>query len=84
MVRILSPLFYSFVWSSQAFGLGDRSPGRFFAANELKALAAYILLNYDLKLGGDGKRPANMYYAANVVPSMSGEVLFRKRHTDFA
>ncbi|KAM5535892.1 hypothetical protein V8D89_010510 [Ganoderma adspersum] len=67
-----------------SFGHGKHAcPGRFFAANELKALAAYILLNYDLKLGGDGKRPANMYYAANVVPSMSGEVLFRKRQTDF-
>nr|VWO99889.1 Uncharacterized protein [Ganoderma boninense] len=68
-----------------SFGHGKHAcPGRFFAANELKALAAYIILNYDLKLGGDGKRPANMYYSMNVVPSMSGEVLFRKRHTDFA
>ncbi|KAM5535893.1 hypothetical protein V8D89_010511 [Ganoderma adspersum] len=68
-----------------SFGHGKHAcPGRFFAANELKALAAYILLNYDLKPGGDGKRPPNMYYSANVVPSMSGEVLFRKRQTDFA
>ena len=51
-------------------------------ANELKALLAYILLNYDLKLGGDGKLPPNVYYGVNVVPSMSGEVLFRKRRTE--
>ena len=56
-----------------------RSPGRFFAANELKALLAYILLNYDIKLGGDGRRPPNLFYGTNVVPSVRAEVLFRKR-----
>ena len=56
-----------------------RSPGRFFAANELKALLAYILLNYDIKLGGDGTRPPNLFYGTNVVPSVRAEVLFRKR-----
>ncbi|KAI1793056.1 cytochrome P450 [Ganoderma leucocontextum] len=66
-----------------SFGHGKHAcPGRFFAANELKALASYILLNYDIKLGGDGKRPPNMYYSTNIVPSMSGQVLFRKRQTD--
>ena len=57
------------------------SPGRFFAANELKALLAYIVLNYDLKLGGDGKRPASLFYGDDVIPSPTGEVLFRKRQT---
>ena len=55
------------------------SPGRFFAANELKAMLAYIVLNYDLKAGGDGSRPANIYFASSVVPSPTGTVLFRKR-----
>ena len=55
------------------------SPGRFFAANELKAILAYIILNYDLKLGGDGKRPANIYYANGIIPAVGGQVLFRKR-----
>ena len=55
------------------------SPGRFFAANELKAMLAYIVVNYDLKIAGDGERPPNMYIAANVVPSPKGEILFRKR-----
>ena len=55
------------------------SPGRFFAANELKALLAYIVLNYDLKLGGDGKRPANLFRGAVVIPSPTGQVLFRRR-----
>ena len=55
------------------------SPGRFFAANELKAMLAYIVLSYDLKIGGDGKRPANIYYANGVIPAVNGRVLFRKR-----
>ncbi|KAI0778805.1 cytochrome P450 [Trametes elegans] len=63
-----------------AFGHGKHAcPGRFFAANELKALLAFIILNYDLKLGGDGQRPANLYWGLNVVPAPSGKVLFRKR-----
>ena len=55
------------------------SPGRFFAANELKAIMAYIVVNYDLKIGGDGKRPANIYLAENMLPNPKGEILFRKR-----
>ncbi|RXW14561.1 hypothetical protein EST38_g11290 [Candolleomyces aberdarensis] len=36
------------------FGHGRNAcPGRFFAVNEVKALLAHILLNYDLKLPGD-------------------------------
>ena len=55
------------------------SPGRFFAANQLKAIMAHIVLNYDLKIGGDGKRPENLYLAANMIPDPKGEILFRKR-----
>ena len=57
----------------------SNSPGRFFAANELKAILAYIVANYDLKIAGDGGRPANLYFGANVVPSPKGQILFRKR-----
>ena len=55
------------------------SPGRFFAANQLKAILAHIVVNYDLKIGGDGKRPENIYFAANMIPNPKGEILFRKR-----
>ncbi|KAI0714847.1 cytochrome P450 [Earliella scabrosa] len=61
------------------FGHGRHScPGRFFAANELKALLAYIVLNYDLKLVGP-RRPENVTFAVNVMPDPNGELLFRKR-----
>ena len=42
-------------------------------------MLAYILLNYDLKLGGDGKRPANLSFSSQIIPSPTGQVLFGKR-----
>ncbi|KAI0827308.1 cytochrome P450 [Trametes gibbosa] len=63
-----------------SFGHGKHAcPGRFFAANELKAMLAYMVLNYDMKLPGDGKRPKNLYLGPTVVASPTAEVLFRKR-----
>ncbi|KAI1793059.1 cytochrome P450 [Ganoderma leucocontextum] len=61
------------------FGHGKHAcPGRFFAANELKTMLAFIVLNYDLKLGGDGKRPADALRGTTfLLPS--GPVFFRKR-----
>ncbi|KAI0741599.1 cytochrome P450 [Daedaleopsis nitida] len=62
------------------FGHGKHAcPGRFFAANELKAMLAYIVLNYDMKIAGDGSRPENIYLAVNVIPNPKGEIKFRQR-----
>jgi len=55
------------------------SPGRFFAVSELKAMLAYVLLNYDIKLPGDGSRPPNFWFSANCIPNPTGEVMFKKR-----
>ena len=55
------------------------SPGRFFAANELKAMLAYIVVNYDIKVDGDGARPPNVYFANTVLPNQRGKIMFRKR-----
>ena len=44
-------------------------------------MLAYIVLNYDLKIAGDGQRPANIYYATGVIPAVNGRVLFRKRES---
>ena len=41
-------------------------------------MLAFIVLNYDLKLAGDGSRPENMYYEQNVIPP-AGKILFKKR-----
>ena len=56
-----------------------RSPGRFFAANELKALLAFIVTSYDFKLAEGGSYPENLYIAENIVPNPTAELMFRKR-----
>lgn len=62
-----------------AFGHGRHAcPGRFFAANELKILLAYIVCNYEVK-SVDGKRPGNGYHGFTVIPAVSTELLFRER-----
>ncbi|KAF8697501.1 hypothetical protein AX14_001359 [Amanita brunnescens Koide BX004] len=54
-------------------------PGRFFAVNEIKAMLAHILLNYDVKLANDGGRPDNMWLGRASFANTKAEVLFRKR-----
>ena len=44
------------------------SPGRYFACNELKTILGQIILNYDLKLPGDGSRPADVYFVGRYFP----------------
>ncbi|KAJ7660426.1 hypothetical protein B0H17DRAFT_832480, partial [Mycena rosella] len=40
------------------FGTGKHAcPGRFFAATELKAMLAHLVLNYDVKAEVEGVRP---------------------------
>ena len=56
-----------------------RSPGRFFAVNELKAILAHILLNYDVKMADGGGRPENLWIGVSSLPNTEAEVLFRKR-----
>ncbi|KIP02170.1 hypothetical protein PHLGIDRAFT_20514 [Phlebiopsis gigantea 11061_1 CR5-6] len=63
-----------------AFGHGRHAcPGRFFAANELKAMMAYLVLNYDVKLEEDGVRPENFYIGMTISPNPKATVLFKKR-----
>ncbi|TFK79819.1 cytochrome P450 [Polyporus arcularius HHB13444] len=65
------------------FGHGKHAcPGRFFAANEIKTMMAYLLLNYDMKFAEEGKRPANIRFGPANLPSTSAKVLFRKRRRD--
>ena len=44
-------------------------------------MLAYILLNYDLKLGGDGSRPPDVFVAMATMPAPESRVLFKKRET---
>jgi len=61
------------------FGLGRHScPGRFFAANEVKALLAHILLTYDVKFEKGNGVPRERRIASFRVPG-NVNVLFRNR-----
>lgn len=56
------------------------SPGRFFAANELKCLLAHVVTNYDVKIA-NGIIPDPSWYSNSKTPNRDAEVLFRKRQT---
>ena len=58
------------------------SPGRFFAANLLKCILAFLVLNYDFKLAsdsGEGAYPPNIHIREHVFADPTVKVLFRKR-----
>ncbi|KAF7290190.1 hypothetical protein MIND_01332600 [Mycena indigotica] len=62
------------------FGTGKHAcPGRFFAATELKAMLAHLVLNYDVKAVVDGVRPPDEVYGIRINPNTRGQVLLRKR-----
>jgi len=62
------------------FGHGRHAcPGRFFAATELKAILAHILINYDIKAETEGVRPPDNILALYKSPSRVGKIWIRKR-----
>jgi cytochrome P450 len=54
------------------------SPGRWFAATELKTMLAHLVVTYDVKLKEEGRRPPNEWIGATCLPNRSAQVLFRK------
>ncbi|EKM61752.1 uncharacterized protein PHACADRAFT_248575 [Phanerochaete carnosa HHB-10118-sp] len=65
------------------FGHGKHAcPGRFFASNELKAMLAYIVVNYDVKPEYEGIRPESLQRGLNNDPNNTARVLFRGRQVD--
>ncbi|KAI0756382.1 cytochrome P450 [Daedaleopsis nitida] len=66
-----------------AFGHGRNAcPGRFFAAGVLKAILAHLVLNYDIKLVEEGRRPPNFFFLMGNNPNFSGKVMLRRRQGD--
>ena len=55
------------------------SPGRFFAANEVKALLAHILVTYDFKVE-EGKRAPRILNIGPMRVPEKANIMFRKRH----
>ncbi|KAF7349875.1 Cytochrome P450 [Mycena venus] len=63
-----------------SFGHGKHAcPGRFFAAAELKAMLAHLVMNYDMKLEIEGVRPPDQVFEIFRVPDPKMKVWFRKR-----
>ncbi|KAJ6468013.1 cytochrome P450 [Mycena vitilis] len=62
------------------FGHGRHAcPGRFFAATELKAMLAHMLINYDVKAEVEGLRPPDDCFGMARFPSRNGKIFMRKR-----
>lgn len=59
-----------------------RSPGRFFANMELKAIFCYIVMMYDLKLK-ESIRPPSEELGIGVLPSRTAEIMIRRRKSGF-
>jgi cytochrome P450 len=66
---------------SMAFGHGKHAcPGRFFAANEIKTISAYLIRHYDLKAPDDWNgRPASLIFGHNLSPNPMLNILMRRR-----
>ncbi|KAH9975533.1 cytochrome P450 [Lactifluus volemus] len=61
------------------WGLGRHAcPGRFFAATELKALLAHMIVTYDMKFEEGKGSPPQLWIAGAYIPR-SANVMFRKR-----
>ncbi|CAD6564759.1 MAG: hypothetical protein ASARMPREDX12_004425 [Alectoria sarmentosa] len=54
-------------------------PGRFFAAAEIKVVAAYILMHYDVKLIPGEEKPLQQHWGLAVLPNPTTQVLFKRR-----
>ncbi|EPQ50606.1 cytochrome P450 [Gloeophyllum trabeum ATCC 11539] len=56
----------------QPFGHGKHVwyPGRFVASCIMKGVLAHILLNYDVKMGGDGTRPRDIWFKYYCSPAL--------------
>jgi hypothetical protein len=52
---------------------------RFFAATELKAMLAHILINYDVKAETEGFRPPDDRFGVLRMPNLRGKIWIRKR-----
>ena len=82
LVPSTSTSFVSISPSNMHFGYGRQAcPGRFFAANTIKAIMSRLIMEYDFKFDDcqAGRRPVNWMVGEHVLPNTSTVVLIRKR-----
>ncbi|KAJ7084985.1 cytochrome P450 [Mycena epipterygia] len=62
------------------FGHGRHAcPGRFFAATEIKAMLAHVLINYDIKADNEGVRPPEYTFGQVRGPNPRAKIWIRRR-----
>lgn len=65
----------------QAFGHGRHAcPGRFFAADELKLLLAYVVLNYDIEPLVE--RPSGTHFTNMNLPPVQATIRVKRREVE--
>jgi cytochrome P450 len=66
--------------TSVAFGYGRHAcPGRFFAAQEIKAIMVYFLENFDMKFKDGQTRPQSLQFETQYLPDHTAKALIRRR-----
>lgn len=66
--------------SNLSWGYGKHAcSGRFFAANEIKIIFSYFLLNYDFKFETERERPANYAFELQNMADENVVIMVRKR-----
>ncbi|GJC98975.1 cytochrome P450 [Colletotrichum higginsianum] len=66
--------------SSLSFGYGRHAcPGRFFAAQEIKAIMAFLLQNFDMRFASGQSRPKSIRVETQFLPDPMATVEFRRR-----
>ncbi|KAL5041783.1 hypothetical protein BDW71DRAFT_217425 [Aspergillus fruticulosus] len=67
--------------TSMAFGYGRHAcPGRFFASAEIKAIMAYLIMNYDFRFPADKPdRPPSLPFETQYLPNHEARVMFKRR-----
>ncbi|KAI9728824.1 MAG: hypothetical protein M1834_007211 [Cirrosporium novae-zelandiae] len=64
------------------FGDGRHTcPGRYMAADEIRMMLAYMLINYDITTENNGPRPGNTFFKKILFPDMKAHIMIRKRET---
>ena len=55
------------------------SPGRFFAASELKSMLAHVVVTYDVKLEDGATYPQSWHIGTFIATNSRAKVMFRNR-----
>ena len=55
------------------------SPGRFFAASELKFMLAHVVVTYDVKLEDNAMYPPSWHIGTFIAANPRAKVMFRNR-----